>query len=50
MQEDNELVIVHVVENYYKYFEDVDYVQTFKKLKNRYDELQNALNKLGDDG
>lgn len=37
-KEDNMLLIDHFVETYYKNFEHIDYVKTFKELKERYDQ------------
>ncbi|CAH2045568.1 unnamed protein product, partial [Iphiclides podalirius] len=41
--EDIKLLCSHVVENYGKILEDVEYVQTFKALKTRYDQHQDKL-------
>lgn len=38
LQEDIKSLTAHVIENYWKALEDVDYVQTFKGLKLRYDQ------------
>lgn len=37
-QEDVKSLTAHIVENYWKALEDVDYVQTFKGLKLRYEQ------------
>ena len=37
-QEDVKSLTAHIVENYWKSLEDVDYVQTFKGLKLRYEQ------------
>lgn len=41
--EDIKSLCSHVVENYGKILEDVEYVQTFKALKTRYDQHQDKL-------
>ncbi|KAF9823845.1 hypothetical protein SFRURICE_013382 [Spodoptera frugiperda] len=41
--EDIKSLCAHVVENYGKILEDVEYVQTFKALKTRYDQHQDKL-------
>lgn len=40
LQEDIKTLCSHVVENYSKIFDEVDYVQTFKALKIRYHQHQ----------
>lgn len=42
-QEDIKSLITHIVENHYRHFENVDYVQTFKNLQQRYEQLQDRL-------
>lgn len=44
-QEDIKTLCIHVVENFSKVLDDIDYVQTFKSLKMRYDQ---HLDKLKD--
>lgn len=41
--EDIKTLCSHVVENYGKILDDVEYVQTFKALKARYDQHQDKL-------
>lgn len=41
--EDIKSLCSHIVENYGKILEDVEYVQTFKGLKTRYDQHQDKL-------
>lgn len=41
--EDIKSLCSHVVENYGKILDDVEYVQTFKTLKTRYDQHQDKL-------
>jgi len=38
LQEDIKSLTAHVIENYWKALEDVDYVQTFKGLKLRFEQ------------
>lgn len=38
LQEDVKSLTAHIIENYWKALEDVDYVQTFKGLKLRYEQ------------
>lgn len=42
-QEDIKSLCSHVVENFGKVLDDIDYVQTFKALKLRYDQRQDKL-------
>lgn len=37
-QEDIKLLIAHIVDNFYKALESIEYVQTFKGLKGRYEQ------------
>lgn len=46
-QEDMKELVKHVVENYGKFFETVDYVQTFKALKLRYEQQQDRVKDRG---
>lgn len=43
MQEDIKSLCSHVVENFSKELEAIDYVQTFKALKLRYEQHQDKL-------
>ena len=43
LQEDMKSLTGHIVERHYKAFEDVNYVKTFKNLKQRYDQQQDRL-------
>ena len=43
LQEDIKSLTSHIVENYYDSFEGVDYVQTFKTLKQRYEQQQDRM-------
>lgn len=38
MQEDIKSLIAHIVDNFYKALESIEYVQTFKGLKGRYEQ------------
>lgn len=41
--EDIRTLCVYFVENFSKIFDEIEYVQTFKYLKNRYDQYQDRL-------
>nr|XP_032820913.1 serine/threonine-protein phosphatase 4 regulatory subunit 3A-like isoform X3 [Petromyzon marinus] len=41
--EDMKPLIMHIVENFYKGFEDIDYVNTFKGLKMRYEQERDRM-------
>ena len=41
-QEDIKSLITYVVETHFKAFENVEYVETFKKLKQRFDQHQDV--------
>lgn len=43
LQEDIKSLCSHVVENFSKELEAIDYVQTFKALKSRYEQHQDKL-------
>jgi len=43
LQEDIKSLCSHVVENFGKVLDDIEYVQTFKALKLRYDQHQDKL-------
>ena len=45
LQEDVKSLITYVVEDYMSSFESVDYVQTFKGLKMRYDQERDRQNR-----
>lgn len=38
LQEDIKSLIAHIVDNFYKALESIEYVQTFKGLKGRYEQ------------
>lgn len=38
MQEDIKSLIAHIVENFYNALESIEYVQTFKGLKTKYEQ------------
>lgn len=40
-QEDIKSLIAHIVDNFYKALESIEYVQTFKGLKGRYEQEKN---------
>ena len=42
LQDDNKTLITYVVENHYTEFEGVEYVQTFKQLKKKYEDSMNG--------
>ena len=43
LQEDIKILISHVIENYYNNLSQVNYVQTFRQMKLKYDQNQDRL-------
>lgn len=44
MQEDIKSLIAHIVENFYNALESIEYVQTFKGLKTKYEQEKDRQN------
>lgn len=49
LENDNIDLINHIVDNYKKYFEDVNYVQLFNRLQERYKSFKHQVNDDNDD-